>query len=532
MSSALTGTDRLVRLTLRRDRIQLPLWIVGLGGMIAASALAVPGVYDSAEKVAGYAASVGASPVSYLMSGRQAGIDTIGGITANEISQVAQLGVCLMVMFQVVRHTRAEEESGRAELLRSTVLGRHAATLAGLGYAVLTALLIGGITTGSMLAAGLNATGSLTYGAGLTLLGICYAAVALVAAQLSTSARGALGITGAAIAGGYLIRGLGAMQDNALVWLSPFGWAQLMNAFGIERWWPAMLLVVAAAGLLTLAAYLTAHRDFGGGLLQPRRGRPRASRALGTSFGLALRQQRGMLIGWATGLFVLAMIYGAVIPTVPDLVESNPDIGQFLGASADAEQALIDAFLGYILLFMAVVSTGFAVSSVLRLRSEEESGRAEAVLATGVSRTRWVAATVAVAGLGSLVLVLLMGIGLAVGYGLGMGEWDQVVTQIAEQVAYLPGVLVVAAFAVAVTGLLPRLSMLAWVLVVAVFFQTMLGETLRLPNAADAISPFWHLPGVPQEPFVPIPGLVELAFAVALVAVGLWGFRRRDLASN
>ena len=81
----------------------------------------MPAIYDTPAKIAGYAATVGGSPVSYLMSGRQAGIDTIGGITANEISQIAQLGVCLMVMFQVVRHTRAEEESGRAELLRSNV---------------------------------------------------------------------------------------------------------------------------------------------------------------------------------------------------------------------------------------------------------------------------------------------------------------------------------------------------------------------------------------------------------------------------
>jgi ABC-2 type transport system permease protein len=532
MTSALTGTGRLLRFALRRDRVQLPLWIVGLGGMIAASALTVPAVYDSADKVAGYAASVGASPVSYLMSGRQAAIDTIGGITANEISQVAQLGVCLMVMFQVVRHTRTEEETGRSELLRSTVLGRHAATLAALSYAVLAALLIGGITSAAMLAAGLDATGSVTYGAGLTLLGICYAGVALVAAQVSTSARGALGLAGAAIALGYLVRGLGAMRDNALVWLSPFGWAQLMNAFGSERWWPAIPLVVTTAGLLALAAYLTAHRDFGGGLLQTRRGQPRASRALGTPLGLAARLQRGTLIGWAIGLFALAVIYGSVIPTVPDLVESNPDIGEFLGASADAEQALIDAFLSYILLFLAVVSTGFAVSSVLRLRSDEESGRAEAVLATGVSRTRWVAATVTVAALGCLILMVLSGLGLAVGYGLGMGEWDQVVAQVAGQVAYLPGVLVVAAFAVAVAGLLPGSTMLAWMLVAAVFFQTMLGETLRLPDVVDAVSPFWHLPGVPDEPFSPVPGLVELVLAVALVVLGLWGYRRRDLTSN
>ena len=531
MSTALAGTPHLVRLILRRDRIQLPLWIVGLGGVIAWSAIAVPAIYDTPAKIAGYAATVGGSPVSYLMSGRQAGIDTIGGITANEISQIAQLGVCLMVMFQVVRHTRAEEETGRAELLRSTNLGRHAATVAGLGYAVLTTTLIGLITTAAMLSVGLDPTGSLAYGVGLTLLGICYAAISLVAAQLSASARGALGITGAAIALGYLVRGLGAMQDNALVWLSPFGWAQLMNAFGTERWWPALLLLAATAGLLALAAQLTARRDFGSGLLQPRPGRPRATPALGTPFGLALRIQRGPLIGWSVGLFLLALIYGAVIPTIPDLIASNPEIAQYLGVSADAEQALIDAFLRYILLFMAVVSTGFGVSTVLRLRSEEESGRAEAVLATGVSRTRWVAATVAVAGLGSLAVVTLMGVGLAAGYGLATGEWDTT-SVVWEQLAYLPGVLVVTAFAVAIAGLFPRWSMLAWVLVAAIFFQTMLGESLRLPDAVETLSPFWHLPGVPEEPFVPLPGLAELVVAAALVALGLWGYRRRDLVPD
>ena len=163
------------------------MWVLGLGGVIAASAVAVPGVYDTPAKVAGYAATVGASAVSLLMSGRQSGIDTIGGITANEISQVAQLGITATAMFLVIRHTRAEEESGRAELLRSTLLGRHAATLAALAYASLAALLIGTVTTLSMLAVGLDLTGCLAYGVGLTLLGTFYAAVSLVAAQLSSS---------------------------------------------------------------------------------------------------------------------------------------------------------------------------------------------------------------------------------------------------------------------------------------------------------------------------------------------------------
>lgn len=532
MSTPLTGTRYLLRLILRRDRIRLPLWLIGLGGMIAVSALAVPPLYDTPEKVAGYASAVGASPVSYLMSGRQAGIDTIGGIVANEISQVAQLGICLMVMFFVVRHTRAEEESGRAELLRSAVLGRHAATLSGLLYGVSAALLIGLATTGSMLAADLDVVGSLTYGVGLTLLGLCYAAISLVAAQLATSARGALGLAGAAIAIGYLVRGLGAMQDNALVWVSPFGWAQRMDAFGAERWWPALPLLALTAAMLGLAALLTAHRDFAGGLLQTRPGRPRASRFLGTPIGLDLRLQRGLLIGWAIGLTALGLLYGAVIPTIPDLVASNPDIAQVIGASADAEQALIDAFLRYIFLFMAVVSTCFAVASVLRLRTEEESGRAEVVLATPTPRTSWVGATVLVAGLGSLALSLLMGLGLALGYALATGEWDRLTGQLGGQLSYLPGVLLVAAVAVAITGLLPRWSLLAWAGVAFVLFQVMLGETLRLPDWVDGISPFWHLPGLPVETFDPLPAVAELVLAAVLVLLGLWGYRRRDVAAG
>jgi ABC-2 type transport system permease protein len=532
VSAPFVGTHHLVRLILRRDRIRLPLWLVGLGGIIASSAAAVPAVYDTPEKVASYASVVGTSPVSYLMSGRQAGIDTIGGIVANEVSQVAQLGICLMVMFLVVRHTRSEEESGHVELLRSTVLGRHAATLAGLLYAVSAAVLIGTITTAVMLTSGLDTVGSLTYGIGLALLGLCYVGVSLVAAQLSTSARGALGLSGAAIAVGYLVRGVGAMRDDALVWASPFGWAQRMDAFGAEQGWPALPLLALTAGLLALAAWLTAHRDFAGGLLQTRPGPPRAARFVATPLGLTLRLQRGLFLGWALGLAALGLLYGAVIPTVPDLVASNPDIGQAIGASTDAEQAIIDAFLRYIYVFMAVVSTGFAVTSVLRLRSEEEAGRAELVLATPVRRTSWVGATVAVTGMGVVALSLAMGLGLAVGYALGMGEGDQFASQLAAQLSYAPGVLLVAAVAIALPGLLPRWSGLAWAGVAFVAFQVMLGETLRLPDWVDAISPFWHLPQLPVEAFDPVPAAVELALATVLVLLSLWGHRRRDITAG
>ena len=128
--SSLTGTPHLVRLILRRDRIRLPVWILGITALTAASVNAISSLYDTPEKIAGYAETVTSSAATKLMNGRPAAVDTVEGIAVYESSTAAVLAVSLMSVFLVVRHTRAEEETGRAELLRSTVLGRHAATAA------------------------------------------------------------------------------------------------------------------------------------------------------------------------------------------------------------------------------------------------------------------------------------------------------------------------------------------------------------------------------------------------------------------
>ena len=227
------------------------------------------------------------------------------------------------------------------------------------------------------------------------------------------------------------------------------------------------------------------------------------------------------------------MLYGAVIPTVPDLIASNPEMADVVGASGQAaEDALVDAFLGYIYLFMAVIACGFVVSSVLRLRAEEEAGRTEVVLATPVSRTSWMAATTAVALIAAAKLTVLMGLGLAVGYGVGSGEWDRVLPQVGGQLAYLPGTLVVGALAVALHGLLPRGTGLAWAAVALIALQVILGQLLGLPDAVQAISPFWHLAAVPVDDFEVVPYAALVLLAAVLVAAGLWGYRRRDAVTG
>lgn len=528
MSGVLAGTGGLLRLILRRDRLLLLGWLGGLGGTIAWSTWAVVTLYDTPQEVAGYAASVADSPVIHLTAGRQAGLDTLGGVTANELSFVVQLGVCVMVLFLVVRHTRAEEESGRAELLRATLVGRHAGTIATLTYAGLGAAAVGAATSAAMLAAGLDARGSLTYGLGVALLGACFAAVTLACAQVSAGARGARAIAGALLAAAFLVRGVGAMQDSALVWLSPFAWAQEMNAFGAERWWPALLLVAGTAAALTGAAVFTARRDFGAGLIPPRPGRPRAVR-LGSGFALAWRLQRGARIGWLVGLGALSLVYGAVLPTVPEMFETNPDLAGYLGAGGEAKDALVDAYVAYAVLFMAVLSSGFAVSSVLHLRAEEEAGRAGLLVAGGQARWRWFGSGLVATALASLLHTVAMGVAVGAGHAIAAGDAGKTFAYLADQIAYWPGVLVLLAVTGALVGLAPRLAPAAWLPLAVAAFVGMLGEGLSLPDTVSATSPFWHLAAVPVEPFSPGTAALEVALAAVLIALGMFGFIRRDL---
>lgn len=524
---SLTGTGHLVRLILRRDRFRLPVWLLAITGLTAFSGAAVRSTYDSPESLASYARTVGDSAVGRLNSGHQVALDTIDGIVANEITIVTNVGVALMAMFLVVRHTRAEEESGRAELVRAGVVGRHAAPFAVGLVAVGAAMLLGALITGVLLAVGLDPAGSVAFGAAHATLGLFFAAVAAAASQITYGARGALGIAGGVVGVTYIVRSLGAMGENALYWVSPFGWAQGVDAFGEERWWLLAVVVGAAAVVFGLAAWLVAQRDAGAGLVQPRPGRPHASPALGTPFGLGLRLQRGLLLGWLVGLAALAAVYAAVVPLVPDLLEGNPEMAEMLQISG-TEDMVIDQFLAYINLTLGVIGCVFGVTSVLRLRTEEEGDRAEALLATRLSRRRWIGGNLGVTVLGLGVIALGMGVAMAVGY-VGVEDASRSGSLFAGVLAQLPAMLLVAAVAFLVVAWLPRFAIWVWAIVAFVMVEAMLGDSLRLPEAVRSASPYFHLPLYPSEAWTPLPGLVLLGLAAAATAVGLTGYLRRDI---
>jgi ABC-2 type transport system permease protein len=526
LGGAVTGAPSLLRFVLRRDRIRLPVWIGSLVVITYASAQAVAATYDTPEKVAAYARNMGTNPATVAMAGPPVALDQLGGVLVYETSFTALFGVALMAAFTVVRHTRAEEEVGRTELISSTVVGRHAGSLAAVVVAVAASVLVGLGVTLSVVGEAFPLDSALLYGAAVAALGVVFAAIAAVAVQMVTHARTASGIAVGALGVSFGLRAIGDVQENGLSWLSPMGWSQQVRALGGDRWWPLLVSLSFSAVLLAAAAWLTTRRDIGAGVIAARPGAATAPASLSSPFGLTWRLQRWSLLAWAVLQALLASVFGFTSRQLQDMVDSNPTLQKYFETTGGS---ITDAFFATALLFAGLIAAAFAVTSVLRIRAEEDAGRLESVLATGVSRPRALLGPLAVTVAGTVVLMLAGALGVGVADWMVTGDGGTVPELLALCLVELPAVWVLTGLAVALVGWLPRLTILAWVALTLAFVVGWLGGLLKLPAWIEDLSPFKHLPQVPVEDVTVTPLVVLTVLAVALVVAGTVGFRRRDL---
>jgi ABC-2 type transport system permease protein len=431
-------------------------------------------------------------------------------------------------MLLVSRHTRGEEQSGRSELVRASVVGRRAPTAATLVVVAAVNLLLGVAIALTMLGFGEPAAGSIAFGASLAGVGLFFAGVAAVAMQVSQTTSGASGLTGAVVGAAYGLRAAGDVGDGTLSWLSPIGWGQAMRPYADERWWP-LLLLVGGSALLVLAAFaLLDRRDDGEGVIAPRPGPAHASPAITTPLGFALRLQRGAVIGWATGLFFAGLSVGLTAQDAGSILGDSEEVDELFG---QASGSLVDNYIAVSLLSMALIATGFAIQAVLRMRSEETSGRLEPLLATALARPRWAAGHITVAMAGTIVVVGATGLGAGLAEALSSDDAGRLPELLGAALAGVPAVWVLIGATVALFGLLPRAMSAAWGVLGACFLVAYLGPLLSLPDWVTNVSPYSHIPLLPAEDFSTGPLLALTGIAAALTAAGVIGFRRRDVAA-
>ncbi|MFF5975227.1 ABC transporter permease [Streptomyces sp. NPDC012769] len=524
MSSAgLTATGALTRLALRRDRLMLPVWALVTGGMVASGAGSLEGLYGTTAQRAELAASMNANSSMRSLYGPVFD-DSLGGLVAWRFGTFAAVLAAVMSLIIVVRHTREEEETGRQEMLSAAAVGRRAPLTAALLTALTANAAVVLIVTAGL--AGQGAAGALALGLAIGGTGMVFATLAAIVAQLTESARLAKGLTAGVLGLAFVLRAAGdsggADGGSPLTWLSPVGWAENVRAFAGERWW-VLLLPAAAALVQTALAYrLTARRDLGMSFLPTRPG-PATGR-LATAGALALRLQRGTLLGWSAGFLLGGLVFGGMAEGAADIVGDNEQARRIFERMG-GQSALTDAFLATMVGLFGMVAALFAVGSVLRLHGEETSQRAEPLLAGPVGRLRWAAGHLAVAFAGPVLIMLLAGLGLYGGHGEDLGPL------LGASLVQLPAIWTLAGLAVLLWGAFPKAAVAGWGVAGTCLALGWIGPALDLPRAVLNLSPFGHLPRLPGQEMAWTPVLALTALAAALVAAGLAGLRRRDMPS-
>ncbi|WP_342802203.1 ABC transporter permease, partial [Nocardia sp. No.11] len=355
------------------------------------------------------------------------------------------------------------------------------------------------------------------------------AAVAAVAAQLSNGARIARGVALGILGAAFAVRAVGDAGNGVLSWFSPLGWCLQIRPYAEERWWVLVPLAAVATGATLLAYQLLRTRDLGAGLLADRPGPATAGAALSGPVGLAWRLQRGSMLAWTIGFGLYGLLIGGAVQSIGGMLDDSgtlQDVVTSMGGSADLEKS----FIAYAITMLAAAAAAYSVSAVLRLHEEENTGRAESVLAAPVGRVRYAASHLLFALAGPAVTLLVAGLGIGVVWGATDGD---VVGKLGESLGavavQLPAVWVVTAIALLLFGVVPKYASLAWAVLSAMIVIVLLGSLGTFPQWLMDLVPFVHPPKLPGATFDIVPIGWLLLVAVAGIAVGLTAFRRRDL---
>lgn len=526
--ASLTGARPLLHATVRHDGRLFAPWIGVVTLLTTSSVIVYPWVFPDLMSRRVLAVSIDANPALGLIFGPAFDLSTVDGFNAWRTLALGGFVVALGAIFAVTRATRAQEDSGQAELLASGVMGRSARLLAGVALAMVGSVAAGVVSGVGAALCGGGWESSMLLGATFTATGWMFAGVAAVTAQLGSDARTASSLAVGTLGALFGLRGFCASLDAPAwtIWANPLGWTLETRPASGDRWAPLLLAVALTVALVAVGFVLQGRRDFGQGSIAPRPGPARG--ATRSPWRLAVRVNGAPVVTWTITFLVLGVVFGYFTTSITDVLSGNTGVQQIMASGATTPDELTGVFVRTILSLIGIVAAVPGVQILLKVRAEELEGRTEPVLAGSVTRHRYYASHAALAFLVVAAYVLVAGTLVAVFASradIGLSFTDVLV----QAVATVPAVWTVVGLSVALVGARPVAALASWAGVLVSFMLTLLGPTFGLDDWVLGISPFWHVP-VTTAATPDLSGLGWLTLVtVGLVTVGFAGFRHRDL---
>ncbi len=527
------GTKTLFKLFLRRDRFLLPLWIflpVILAMIVATTftAMADQGMHSVLNEFNN-------DPLVSAILGPVMSFDLSGAIVWRGTSQLA-LVLAIGSLFTMIRHSRTDEETGRSELIRAYEVGPYASLTAALILTIVGNLVSGVMIALSVIALGGDTVSSFVFGATMSLVGCFFAGIGALGVQFQENSGGARGIGIAAAGLAIMIMILNNIGggDTILKWLSPMAWQRISRPFAGNYGWSLLYFTAMATIPIVISYVLSTRRDLGASVLPSRPGPSEASLGFSSPLALAWRLHKRNFIGWLIGTLLYIVVFSAISP---GLSQSGGMSGWLssLGGTDWIEQAGLGyVFISVAIYLVSLVVAAYAITAVLRIKQEENEGRAELLIDKQVSRIHWISSHIIVAAICSAALLLAMGIAGGLAYGFVTGDLSNSFWNIfSMNVSKIPPVWILLGLTALLYGLWPRITSLSWVVWLAFILLELGWEAQILDWSLMQISPFsfaHYTIDISNLP--PFPLLCLFCISAILIGIGLLGFKNRDISTK
>jgi ABC-2 type transport system permease protein len=520
----------------RRAVVSWGLWGLVFGATVSATMSAYRSTFPTPASRANLVRSFQGNPAFESIFGLTRHLDTVAGYTAYKTLFTLTILGAVWGLLRATQFLRGEEDAGRFELLLAGPTTRGRATgqvVAGLG-AGLAALWMGtallSVAGGRSDTVGIGAGAALFFATAAVAGAAMFAAVGVLASQLTATRHDANLIGGAVLAAAYLTR-MAADSDPRIGWLrwaSPIGWVEELRPLTGSHWAAFLPIGALPAGALTTALVLAARRDVGAGALGERPPRRPRLGLLGGSSGLTLRLAGPSLAAWSAALAATGLVLGLVTQSAGQSLQGSPTLERVIGRLG-ATHAGAATYLGFVFLTAAALVAVAVAGQVGALRNEEAGGHLDHLLVRPLARWRWLAVRLAV------------GAGLAVGAAAltGVAAWIGAATQhaavgfgdlVEAGLNAAPPALFVLGIGALTYGLWPRAAAaVTYGLVVWSFLVETLASVTHTGQWLRDTSPFLHITPAPAA----APDWTAAAWLAGLgllaAAVGVAAFNRRDL---
>lgn len=473
------------------------------------------------------------NPIERTLLGPPAALDDPGGFTVWRTGTPLLVLTSGWVVLATTRITRGEEDAGRSNLLLAGRLRVTDLIVRNIAALVACAMLIGISVAAGLLAAQTEPAGAVIHAVGITCVTLTSAATALLAAQVMPDRSSATALTVAALGVGLILRMIADSSHELAwsAWATPFGLAARAAPYADNRIAPLLALGAFPIVLAAAALWAAQHRDVGDGIVLIPHSHPPRTLLLNSIGGFALRRSARTTLGWVIGIAAFFVLVGALLASVLEFFNTNERITELAAEAGMTSLDSINLFAASLFSLLPVPTGLYAVMRLAAMVADERAGRWNLLLAQPVSRGRLVSVEIAIAVLGIIVLHCAAATAIWCGARI-TGAPLQFTDSLAGALNPIPVALLAAASAAVALGWMPSaVGVVGALPILGGFLVNAILQTTNAPGWVANLSPWAHLAPVPEMPPHWAATITFLVIAAGLIALGVYGYVKRDVAT-